>query len=561
MNTTTNETTTKLKILIADDSFTYRMTIQELLEDNDYEVVIAEDGLSAVKIIQNETPDLAILDIVMPGMDGVEVCQFIKDNPQTQHIPVILLTSKDASTDKIQGLDAGADDYLTKPFNEEELLAKLNSLLRFRSMQSDMSYAVRKKSVVMVADDSLTVRMQLGELLEETGYKSLLVEDGQEALETVNRYLPDLVILDVVMPRMDGIEACRRIKNNPATQQIPVIIITSKNNIEDKIQGLNAGADDYLFKPYNPQEFSAKINAIFRMKKIQLEAERNILARTNLELQGVNEKLKDTQSQLVQNEKMVALGQLVAGIAHEINNPLSFVINNMQIVQQTLDDYKELIQMYQQTTSTEQPETIAQAKSLEAEIDLPYITEHVPILFKDVNDGLERIRRIVLDLRNFSRLDEAERKRVNLVEGIESTLNLLHHKLRDSIKVVKDFQTIPDISCFPSQLNQVFMNIIVNAIQAMTEKKGTLTIQTSHNDDNIYVRFIDEGEGIPESILSRIFEPFFTTKQIGSGTGLGLSISYGIIKKHQGDIDYHSEPGKGTTCTIKLPILDDGQSA
>ncbi|MGK5095329.1 response regulator [Deltaproteobacteria bacterium TL4] len=543
----------KLNILVADDSLSYRMTIKELLEDNDYDVVVAENGKIAYQAIEKELPDLLILDVIMPEMDGIELCKRLKGQEQTRTIPVILLTAKDTSDDKIYGLDSGADDYLTKPFNEEELLAKINTLLRFRNLQGELGSNTSSKSIVLIADDSLTVRMELSELLSESGYKPIPVKDGQEALEAVNRHLPDLVILDVIMPKMDGIEVCKLIKKNPATQQIPVIIITSKTQIDDKIRGLNAGADDYLFKPYNPKEFTAKVNAIFRMKKMQLEAERNILARSNLELQEVNKKLKNTQSQLVQNEKMVALGQLVAGIAHEINNPLSFVINNIILCQETMKDYEKILDGYHEIKPHLEKKAREGLDRLEQELELEYLREQVPLLYKDVNDGLERIRKIVLDLRNFSRLDEAEQKQVNLIEGLESTLNLLYHHIKNRIELVKEYGPVPEITCFPSQLNQVFMNVIINAIQAI-EEQGKLIIRVFQEEKNICIQIIDNGTGMSQETLSHVFEPFYTTKEVGAGTGLGLSISYGIIEKHHGQITYISELGKGTTCTIKLPI-------
>lgn len=548
-------TSSSLKILVADDSLTYRMSIKELLEDNEYTVFEARDGAEAIDILEDQTPDLAILDILMPHKDGVEVCQYIKDDPKLRIVPVILLTSKDAKEDRLQGLDSGADDYITKPFNEEELLAKIKSLLRFRNLTGGLGYAYDQKSVVLVADDSLTVRMQLGDLLDDGGYKAILAEDGEMALDAVNRYLPDLVVLDVVMPGISGIDVCQRLKSNPATMQIPVIIITSKNDIEDKIRGLNAGADDYLFKPYDPKEFTAKVNAIFRMKKMQLEAERNLLARTNLELQNVNKRLKHTQSQLVQNEKMVALGQLVAGIAHEINNPLAFVSNNSDVISETMRSYEKLIETYRSITSEHlTEEQLLAAREIEDEIDLEYLKSAVPTLYKDINDGLERIRRIVSDLRNFSRLDEAEQKRVSIVDGIESTLNLINHQIINDIEVIREYDDLPEVFCYPSQLNQVFMNVLINSIQAMEKSGGKLKIKVHKNGDMAEVVVEDEGGGISDDVLPRIFEPFYTTKDVGTGTGLGLSISYGIVEKHRGFIRYASKVGVGTTCTIQLPM-------
>lgn len=554
-----------LKILVADDSLTYRMMIQELLEDSGYEVFLATNGNEALQIFEKHAPDLVILDIIMPEKTGMEVCHFLKKNPKTHSIPIILLTSMDASADRIEGLDSGADEYLTKPFHEEELLAKIRSLVRLRTLQGNISYSAFSKSMVLVADDSMTIRMNLSELLEDEGdYQTLLAKNGEDAVEMVKHNLPDLVILDVVMPVMDGIEACRQIKSNPATQQVPVIIITSRDNVDDKIRGLNAGADDYLYKPYNPKELIAKVNAIFRMKKIQLEAERNILARSNLELQNINEQLKKTQMQLIQTEKIAGLGQLVAGIAHEINNPLAFISNNLHLCQEAFVDYTSLLENYQQYSQecsreaplhSESQKKLQMIQALEKEIDIDYLKTQLPLLYKHMGDGMLRIRNIILGLRNFSRLDEAEQKRVDVTEGIESTLHLIQHHLKNRIEVVKDYQNHPAIECFPSQLNQVFMNVLINASQAI-HKKGIIKISLFEETDNgnLCIQIKDNGKGMSEEVLNHIFDPFFTTKDVGEGTGLGLSISYGIIEKHKGSIHYSSILNQGTTCLIKIPM-------
>ncbi len=546
----------KLTILVADDSLTYRCGIEELLQDNGYQVVTACDGEEALTVWRQAQPDLAILDVIMPGLDGVQVCQEIKRNERRKYTSVLMLTSKDDVDDKVQGLDAGADEYITKPFNEDELLAKVSSLLRYRHLQDELGILPEQKSVVLVADDSLTVRMQLAELLDDEGYKPSLVEDGIEALETVSKILPDLVILDVVMPGMNGIEVCRQLKSNPATQQIPIIIITSKNDIDDKIRGLEAGADDYLFKPYNPKEFTAKINAIFRMKKRQVEAERNILAHSNIELQQVNEKLKRTQAQLVQNEKMVALGQLVAGVAHEINNPLSYVINNSQLCGETMVDLFDLIEDYGKLArELADPEQLAVIEEKEQFIDLAFLQRMMPKYTNDINEGLARIRRIVIDLRNFSRLDEAELKLADINECLDSTINLVNHQLRGDIKLDRQYTPHALIFCHPSKLNQVFLNILVNCIHAMEGREGFITIETQEMEHSwLEVRISDQGKGMDSEALNHLFEPFYTTKPVGTGTGLGLSISYSIIEQHEGEILFTSEVNVGTECTIRLPM-------
>ncbi|WP_072075541.1 sensor histidine kinase [Limnoraphis robusta] len=274
--------------------------------------------------------------------------------------------------------------------------------------------------------------------------------------------------------------------------------------------------------------------------------------------------LKTTQAQLIQSEKMSSLGQMVAGIAHEINNPISFIHGNITPALEQIQDLLNLVDLYQQNCSQISPEIEAKI----AEIDLEFIAEDLPKLLSSMKMGTQRIREIVLSLRNFSRLDEAEIKQADIHEGIDSTLLLLNHRLKPEIEVVKQYGNIPLIDCYPAQLNQVFMNIISNAIDALEEAKthilygvefstpAQITIQTEQiNTQQIQVRIRDNGLGIRPEIKHKLFDPFFTTKKIGKGTGIGLSICYQIIQNHQGKIEVVSEYKKGAEFIITLPII------
>ncbi|NER80365.1 MAG: two-component sensor histidine kinase, partial [Leptolyngbya sp. SIO1D8] len=264
--------------------------------------------------------------------------------------------------------------------------------------------------------------------------------------------------------------------------------------------------------------------------------------------------LQETQSQLIQTEKMAGLGQMVAGIAHEINNPINFIYGNIGPLTEYVQDLMELLETYQ----AEYHQPSEAVVNVQAEIDLEFITTDITRLLSSMKTGTQRVREIVVSLRNYSRLDEAAIKVVDVHEGIDSTLLILNHRLKRGIEVSKDYGALPKIPCSPAQLNQVYTNIIANAIDAMFEADANpkqLAIRTRLLPlDRIQIGIKDNGGGIPEKIRHKIFDPFFTTKGVGEGTGIGLGICYRIIQQHQGQLEVFSEVGKGTEFLITLPI-------
>ncbi|HTL88677.1 MAG TPA: ATP-binding protein [Leptolyngbya sp.] len=268
--------------------------------------------------------------------------------------------------------------------------------------------------------------------------------------------------------------------------------------------------------------------------------------------------LRRTQAQLIQSEKMSSLGQLVAGVAHEINNPINFIYGNLLHVQQYASDLMQVIQAYQDGAS------IAQMDALTEDVDLPFVMEDFPSVLRSMQMGASRIEEIVGSLRTFSRLDEAELKRVNLHEGLDSTLMILGSRLSaKQIQVIKHYETLPKIECYAGALNQVFMHLLTNAIDALNTRSQTagrdwqplITLKIEMNSSQIRLCVADNGTGIPEHIQTQIFDPFFTTKPIGQGTGLGLSIAYQIIEeRHHGTLRCHSVIDQGTEFLIELPL-------
>jgi signal transduction histidine kinase len=288
-------------------------------------------------------------------------------------------------------------------------------------------------------------------------------------------------------------------------------------------------------------------------KREAAEAE---LTRRNNELTELNARLSMAQEQLMQSEKLASIGQLAAGVAHEINNPIGYVFSNFETLGTYIGRMLSMLQAYQQAeASIGERAVLDGVRALREETDMDFLIEDIPLMMAESREGITRVRKIVQDLKDFSRVDaNQEWQWADLHAGIDSTLNIVSNEVKYKADVVKQYGDIPEIECQPSHINQVIMNIVVNGAHAISGERGVITIRTGRDGEQVWIEIADTGAGIPKEIQSRIFDPFFTTKAIGSGTGLGLSLSYGIIQKHNGQIDVQSEPGEGTTFRIVLPI-------
>jgi two-component system NtrC family sensor kinase len=316
-------------------------------------------------------------------------------------------------------------------------------------------------------------------------------------------------------------------------------------------------ASDPIIDPGHSSTADARAASAAVLSAQQVQA----LIRSNEALVELNSKLQLAQDQLMQSEKLASIGQLAAGVAHEINNPVGYVFSNFGTLERYLADLFRMLGAYEEAepllANTPAARRLA---ALRAEIELDYLKEDVPTLMAESCEGIKRVRKIVQDLKDFSHVDaRQEWEWVDLHKGIDSTLNIVNNEIKYKADVVKQYGALPEVECLPSELNQVFMNLLVNAAHAVSKERGTITIRSGASADGaqVWVEIEDDGCGIARENLSRVFDPFFTTKPVGKGTGLGLSLSYGIVKKHGGRLELDSEVGRGTRFRVSLPVRRD----
>lgn len=540
-------------ILVVDDTPANVRLLTDALMHHGYEICSAMSGDRALEIIQDFVPDLILLDVMMPEMDGYTVCQRLKERPETHDIPVMFLSAIDTPNDKLKAFQVGGIDYITKPFHLDEVVARVSQQIDRRNLQKRLEQQnfrlhaelqnykqleERYRSIFDNAIDGMFQATPEGQFI--TANASLAKMYGYVSVEDLCTSINDITQQLYVRPER-RIEFMATVLRNGEVSDFEAQVYCKNGTIlwiSETVRSVKDAQNNLMF-------YEGTVKDITDRKR-----NTEILRVRSRELEETLTQLRYSQARLLQQEKMSSLGQLVAGMAHEINNPVSFISGNLVYAEQYFED---LVRAFYEA-------------GLIPGDDIEFVLKDLPILLQSIRTGADRIRLIVQALKNFSRLDEAEDKQVDIHEGIESTLLLLSHRLdttanRAKVKVIKDLGVLPKVHCYPGLLNQALMNLMGNAIDALDAsttngKQPKLELRTKLVDPNqIMIWISDNGSGMPTEVQDRIFDPFFTTKGIGEGTGMGLAISYQIIvEKHAGQLECISVLGKGTEFVIILPV-------
>jgi len=412
-------------------------------------------------------------------------------------------------------------------------------------------------------------------------YDLVLAARGEEGLRAVEQARGEglpfaAAFVDMKMPGLNGAETARGIWGIDPGIKITIVTAYSEYSPDEIISV--AGRQDlfYLRKPFNPEEIRQFARALTNQWNLEWERDQLEvrLKEANATLENLNrdlqQKVEEQTALLVQSEKMASIGILAAGVAHEINNPISFINGNLATLKKYGTRIKGFLEAYDAVAAAVRGESpddpmdlLEDMVKLRKEYKVDFILEDLDALIHESLEGTDRVRNIVRDLRTFARVDQAEIKTIDLHEALEATLNILRNELKYKAEVIKDYGELPAVKCFPQKIGQAFLNILINAAQAI-EQKGDIRISTRQGQDGrraedrfVEIRISDTGQGIPKDQISKIFDPFFTSKPVGQGTGLGLSITYDIIKAHGGTISVETEEGKGTTFYVRLPLGPD----
>ncbi len=553
-----------MKILVADDSTTYRGIFQALLSQWGFDVILAADGQQAFRLYQEGNGALlALVDWEMPNMSGVELCQQLRKTDSIVQPYIIMVTTKEEGADKVCALDAGADDFVPKPFNEEELRARLRVGERTISLQQHLLQSLMEleRTTKVQQQTEQELRRAFSEtkglvasislILIEIDLEGKIQQWNDAATETF-----DISASSVIGKNIGGLA--------PKLWEWSKIM---QGIIECEEKGRALKLGEILFMRPSGKEgiLEVTLNPLFTDEGI----------RFGLLLLGedITER-KQLEAQLGLAQKMESIGQLAAGIAHEINTPTQFVSDNLRFLTESFGDIQKVLTVYEQVIKSLPPDVIDRhllttMENTVAEADLEYVSEEIPKALQQSLDGSERVGKIVQAMKEFSHPGTTEKKPIDLNKAIESTITVARNEWKYVADVVTDFDPqLPVVPCLPGEFNQVILNLLINAAHAIetalgpeAEVKGTITVTTRITESSVEIWLTDTGTGIPEAVRKKLFDPFFTTKEVGKGTGQGLAIAHDVIvNKHGGTLTFESTIGVGTTFIIQLPCDQVGNA-
>ncbi|KQN72156.1 response regulator [Sphingomonas sp. Leaf62] len=539
-------------ILLVEDSETQALQLRRMFERAGLRVQRTRDAETALATLNDARPDLLVVDYRLPGMNGDELVRIVRQTGATRTLPVLMLTGDDASEVERQGLDSGANAYVPKRGGGELIVSRIRALLRQtrgRPMEDGPAPALRQPRLFLL--DSVDAnRDPLVERLSAEGYQVERCADPAVALAAIEADSADGILVierERSFALSARLDACRVAQ----ASGIALVALTDDAEPATMLAGLAAGVDDVVSRRSDGDMLLVRIRAIVRRKLARDEEAAGIareraqaialaqaraeadsaerLARANAELAGANALLRETQAQLVQSAKMASLGELVAGIAHEINNPLAFILAHQATVERAVAGARDADDARRSTLLTKASDRLTSIRS-----------------------GLTRIQELVVKLRRFSRLDDGEVSQIDIPDAIDAVLTLLAPRL-GTVRVVRDYGAARMLECSGALVNQVVMNIVANAADAVDPVTGEIVVATESVDGTYTIRIDDNGPGIPDDRRERVFEPFFTTKDVGSGTGLGLAIAYGVVRSHGGTIEIGRAARGGASFAIRIP--------
>ncbi len=547
-----------INILIVEDDLVDRTQLERLLHRSTLlaKIITTECLESAIELLKSTNFDVVLLDLHLPDSTGLETLTTLsKSQPR---VSIIVTTGEGGEEMGLKAVASGAQDYLIKGEFDTQTLTK------------SIFYSIERKK----AEEVLRVERNKAKKYLDVAGVLILVLDNGETVHRINKKGCEIL----------GYDENEILGKNWCDHFVPP---EHKEEVNSVLKGLMSGETNKYEYHENPvltksgkQQLIAwhnvslwdetkKINAVLSSGEDiteRREAE-DALRKTYQELEKVHREMKGMQSQIVQSEKLASIGQLAAGVAHEMNTPVGFVASNFETLQKYFKKFKSLLEMHAElgrmiltADKAQQTAKLAEINKAATDMKIGFIIEDIGALFEESKEGLTRVTKIIQNLRDFSRIDQAEAfDEYDLNHGIEATLIVARNAIKYHADVVTEFSDIPPIPCNASQINQVFLNILVNAAQAIEsqhrETNGSIRIKTSSDDTHVICKIIDDGPGIAPENIEKVFDPFFTTKPAGKGTGLGLSVSYDIIaRKHKGELLVKSEVGKGTEFTIKLPI-------